>query len=157
MSDEGLSHRAAGRVAGVSKTAIGKAIEAGHLDALHGGKVTAAALDRWMSGRRAPSGNQPAVCRRQVATPPANPEIPGLIASLSVLSEIFVADVLDALSPLLGHEAVKDVCDRLLPRWRVDIAEMLDEESEPPAGFQSWALHPLFSNPVKLDWQNCGI
>ncbi len=66
--DDGLSHRAAAKVAGVSKTAIGKAIAAGHLQALATGKVTASALRAWMAGRcpcRLPGG-----CRASRAAEP---------------------------------------------------------------------------------------
>lgn len=58
MSAEGLSNREAARVAGVSHTAIAKAKKSGHLAVLANGNVSAEALDKWLSGRRAPRGNQ---------------------------------------------------------------------------------------------------
>lgn len=63
-----MLHRAAAKVAGVSKTAIGKAIESGHLLALPDGRVTMAALENWSAGRRAPRGGNVAT---SVAAPVA--------------------------------------------------------------------------------------
>jgi hypothetical protein len=53
---EGLSDSAAGRVAGVSHTAIRKARERGHIRTLDDGRVDPAGIAEWQSGRRAPRG-----------------------------------------------------------------------------------------------------
>ncbi|HET6607633.1 MAG TPA: hypothetical protein VFG62_13225 [Rhodopila sp.] len=53
---QGLSDSAAGRIAGVSHTAIRKARERGHLRTLSDGSVDPAGIDEWQAGRRTPRG-----------------------------------------------------------------------------------------------------
>jgi hypothetical protein len=73
MSD-GLSNRAAGKLAGCSHVAIAKAIEHGHLATLPDGKISPEALDKWNAGRRSARGGNSKPVTTQQVTKAGKPE-----------------------------------------------------------------------------------
>ncbi len=134
---EGLSHRAAGRVAGVSKTAIGKAIESGHLKALPDGKVTAEALDEWMQGRRAPRGGNLKRFSRPIVK-----------VATAMAAEAWASDVARALLPHLSDASIRAIHYSLLDQWRREAAALADDDFAATADLASGLGRRLFTRTL---------
>jgi hypothetical protein len=163
----GLSNRAAAKLAGCTHKAIGDAKEDGHLSALPDGSVTAEAVQEWMKNRRAPRGGYQRGYQREVSgkvdtsapvsTYPVStyPDVPSLILNLACCASGFAEDAALAMLPHLPEAKVKAFHADLLAQHRRSAVDLLDDrhyDNEPPAGYGCWGDHPLFNEPVSVDW-----
>jgi hypothetical protein len=113
----GLSNRAAGKIAGCSHVAVAKAKARGDLLELPGGGIDQVTLRRWMRSRRQRGGNRPPGLKVTAANSVSNifgPAAPPAVLALAAIACRWPSDFASAILPHLSYAMVTALYERSL-------------------------------------------